>query len=151
MRWACEIRTDVGYRPQCESWWYNAPSKITSEVIVWFWNSARAGAGAGLVYRDISQINFFLSLVNAKRELFSPLVIVGSQIFERPSGGCYGGQWISDRYLKSNIYQIFGVQKKGVSYEAGSNPRPCETGSSHVVDIFRLTIGSLHCLYLTAI
>ena len=54
--------------------------------------------------RDISQINFFLSLVNAKRELFSPLVIVGSQIFERPSGGRYGGRWISDRYLKSNIW-----------------------------------------------
>ena len=72
---------------------------------------------------SISQINFFLSLVNAKRELFSPLVIVGSQIFERPSGGRYGGRWISDRYLKSNIYQIFGVQKS-VWYETGSNPRP---------------------------
>ena len=46
--------------------------------------------------RDISQINFFLSLVNAKHELFSPLVIVGSQIFERPSDGHYGGRWISD-------------------------------------------------------
>ena len=76
--------------------------------------------------RDISQINFFLSLVNAKRELFSPLVIVGSQIFERPSGGRYGGRWISDRYLKSNIYQIFGVQKS-VKHETGSNPRPRTT------------------------
>ena len=53
---------------------------------------------------SISQINFFLSLVNAKRELFSPLVIVGSQIFERPSDGRYGGRWISDEYLKSNIW-----------------------------------------------
>ena len=52
--------------------------------------------------RDISQINFFLSLVNAKRELFSPLVIVGSQIFERPSGGRYGGRWISDGYWYTN-------------------------------------------------
>ena len=73
--------------------------------------------------RDISQINFFLSLVNVKRELFSPLVIVGSQIFERPSGGRYGGRWISDRYLKSNIYQIFGVQKS-IGRETGSKPRP---------------------------
>ena len=73
--------------------------------------------------RDISQINFFLSLVNAKRVLFSPLVIVGFQIFERPSGGRYGGRWISDRYLKSNIYQIFGVQKS-VWHKTGSNPRP---------------------------
>ena len=73
--------------------------------------------------RDISQINSFVPLVNAKRELFSPLVIVGSQIFERPSGGRYGGRWISDRYLKSNIYQIFGVQKS-VRRETGSKPRP---------------------------
>ena len=57
----------------------------------------------GLV-TSISQINFFLSLVNAKRELFSPLVIVGSQIFERPSDGRYGGRRISDEYLKSNIW-----------------------------------------------
>ena len=55
-------------------------------------------------YRDISQINFFLSLVNAKRVLFSPLVIVGFQIFERPSGGRYGGRWISDGYFESNIW-----------------------------------------------
>ena len=75
---------------------------------------------------SISQINFFLSLVNAKRVLFSPLVIVGSQIFERPSGGRYGGRWISERYLKSNIYQIFGVQKS-VKHETGSNPRPRTT------------------------
>ena len=53
---------------------------------------------------SISQINFFLSLVNAKRVLFSPLVIVGFQIFERPSGGRYGGRWISDGYFKSNIW-----------------------------------------------
>ena len=77
-------------------------------------------------HTSISQINFFLSLVNAKRELFSPLVIVGSQIFERPSGGRYGGRWISDRYLKSNIYQIFGVQKS-VRQETGSNPTPRRT------------------------
>ena len=48
---------------------------------------------------------------------------MGSQIFERPSGGRYGGRWISDRYLKSNIYQIFGVQKS-VRRKTGSNPRP---------------------------
>ena len=54
--------------------------------------------------RDISQINFFLSLVNAKRELFSPLVIVGSQIFERPSGGRYGGRWIFEVKYLSNIW-----------------------------------------------
>ena len=72
--------------------------------------------------RDISQINFFLSLVNAKRVLFSPLVIVGFQIFERPSGGRYGGRWISDGYFKSNIWWIFGVEKS-ISYETGSNPR----------------------------
>ena len=53
---------------------------------------------------SISQINFFLSLVNAKRVLFSPLVIVGFQIFERPSGGRYGGRWISDGYFNSNIW-----------------------------------------------
>ena len=53
---------------------------------------------------SISQINFFLSLVKVKRVLFSPLVIVGSQIFERPSGGRYGGRWISDGYFKSDIW-----------------------------------------------
>ena len=102
------------------------------------------------VNTSISQINFFLSLVNAKRELFSPLVIVGSQIFERPSGGRYGGRWISDRYLKSNIYQIFGVQKS-IKHETGSNPRPRETGSSHVGNVFHLTIGAIHYLYSIAI
>ena len=100
--------------------------------------------------RDISQINFFLSLVNVKRELFSPLVIVGSQIFERPSGGRYGGRWISDRYLKSNIYQIFGVRKKSVRRRDRTLDR-AQLQSNHVGDLFRLTIDPLHYLHTIAI
>ena len=46
--------------------------------------------------RDRADRLLHTPLVNVKHELFGPLVIVGSQIFERPSDGHYGGRWISD-------------------------------------------------------